>query len=276
MPETLTPLEETLDTYPIEVRGEDDAEPEAIVQAQAAQLENNRVLSSYAADQSNIARATGRYLDGLGEDRDVHRSGDEKDESYRQRVLAVPDVVTPLAIMKAVNAVLAPYTSIKSQYLESIQDRAYLRFSVPPMDSGDPDPGNCCAIINDTPNYPARLYPEDEAVNGAARVQCSPGGMWLFGDRIGRYFVLRVPDLSPLDDNVPAMYFENSFAPGDPVAAALPNRLFLRTTGSDPPKSFLYKNSKPALDVYGAVISAVQAIIGHSIRWKMISDTTLQ
>lgn len=259
-----------LAVYPVEYKREETAPArDAIVAAQAEMAERYEESSAYAADQANVARAKGRYLDGLGEDRDVHRSGNEKDGSYQARVLGVPDVVTPLAIVNAVNAVLAPYTTVKAQYLESVQDRAYLRF-VPPLHDAplDGPHGEGCAILGRSPNYASRLYPEDAAANGAARVQCSPGGAWLFGDRVGRYFVLRVPDLSPIDTAIPAMYF--------PTVRNLPNRMFLRTTGSDPPKSFLYKNSTTALEVYGAIVSALEAIIGHSVRWKMVSDPKLR
>lgn len=264
---------DVLAVYPAEYKQEPEAPVrDALVGAQAALFTKYKKTSQYAADQANVARATRRYLDGQGEDRDVHRSGNEGDGPYRARVLAVPEVVTPLAIVAAVNAVLAPYTTIKAQYLESIQDRAYLRFH-PPSELDDPV-GRGCAILEHSPNYASRLYPEDEAVNGAARVQCSPGGAWLFGDRVGRYFVLRVPDLSPLDTVIPAMYFP---MPGEPEnLGGLSRRMFLRTTGSDPPKSFLYKKSTTALDVYGAIVSAVEAVIGHSVRWKMISDPKLR
>lgn len=49
------------------------------------------------------------YLDALGAERGIRRSTAEGDEPYRQRVSQVADVVTPNALRRAVNRLLAPY-----------------------------------------------------------------------------------------------------------------------------------------------------------------------
>lgn len=260
--------DDVLSVWPAEYKQETVAPVrDAVVASQTAMFLRSQEDSQYAADQANVARATRRYLDGHGEDRDIARSNKETDVAYRARVLAVPEIVTPLAILDAVNAILGQYTPIKAQYLESIHDRAYLRFQ-PHEDTGGGPVGESAALIGATPHYPARLYPEDEAANGAARVQCSPGGMWIFSDHVGRYFVLRVPDLSGLDTTVPSIYF--SSAP-----ATAPGRFFVGN-GSSPSPSYIYASDVSALGVYGALVSAVDAIVGHSIRWKMISDPKLK
>jgi hypothetical protein len=48
-------------------------------------------------------------LDMLGDERGVRRSPGEPDSIYRQRVERLPDVVSPNAIKRAANRVLAPY-----------------------------------------------------------------------------------------------------------------------------------------------------------------------
>lgn len=268
--QAVSTTDDVLAVYPEEYKQADATPPvqQAVVGAQLEMHLQWQSDADYAAAQSNIASAAGRYLDGLVEDRGLARSATEQDEFLRARALAVPKIVTPLAILEAVNAILSSYTSAQSQYLESVIDRAYLRL-VPPNDP-EPPPQNYAAVLDTTPVSPMRLYPEDLAINGAARVQCSPGGMWLFGDEVGRYFVLRVPDLSALDDQIPVVYGPSAKPPAIAVG-----RMFLGNSLVASP-SFLYDNTSTAIDVYTSVASAVTAIVGHSIRWKMVSDPSLQ
>ena len=48
-------------------------------------------------------------LDHIGEERSIGRSSNEGDDSYRKRVYRRPDVVSPNALVRAMNRVLAPY-----------------------------------------------------------------------------------------------------------------------------------------------------------------------
>ena len=61
-------------------------------------------------------------------------------------------------------------------------------------------------MIGARPHVRERLYPGGTAVNGLARWQSAPGGAWVFADSLGRYFVLRVPDLSALDTTIPTLF----------------------------------------------------------------------
>lgn len=268
--QSVSTTDDVLAVYPEEYKQADVTPPvqQAIVGAQLAMQLEWQSDSDYAAQQSDIASAQGRYLDGLVEDRGLARSSTEQDLFLRARALAVPQIVTPLAILAAVNAILSQYTTAKAQYLESVADRAYLR-TIPPGDP-TPPPQNYAAVLDASPVSPMRLYPEDLAIHGAARTQCSPGGFWIFGDEIGRFFVLRVPDLSALDDQIPVLYDANAEPP-----AAAKGRLYLGDA-SVVSQGFLYNNASTALDVYTAIASAVTAIVGHSIRWKMVSDPKLQ
>lgn len=48
-------------------------------------------------------------LDHVGEERGINRSPNEPDEQYRKRIYNRPDVVSPNALVRAMNRVLAPY-----------------------------------------------------------------------------------------------------------------------------------------------------------------------
>lgn len=48
-------------------------------------------------------------LDHVGEERQMGRAAGEQDEPYRKRLAARPDVVTPNALIRSMNRVLAPY-----------------------------------------------------------------------------------------------------------------------------------------------------------------------
>lgn len=64
-------------------------------------------LSAYnSGKQSPGALAT---LDALGEERGVRRSPGETDESYRKRVASLADVVSPAALLRVANRILAAY-----------------------------------------------------------------------------------------------------------------------------------------------------------------------
>lgn len=49
------------------------------------------------------------FLDGLGEDRGLPRRIGESDDAYRLRIMETPDTVSPAAIKRGVDRVLAPY-----------------------------------------------------------------------------------------------------------------------------------------------------------------------
>jgi hypothetical protein len=50
-------------------------------------------------------------LDGLGNDLGIPRLPEESDDAYRVRILETPDTVSPAAIKRGVNKVLAPYSA---------------------------------------------------------------------------------------------------------------------------------------------------------------------
>ena len=183
----------------------DDAAPvrDAMVAALTAVLLAYQASGSFAAWMSDVLHAEGTFLDGLGADRGVLRQRSEQDPSYRARIIGIPQMVTPAAIMAGINALLAPFTSVQAQYFESVLDRHYMR-TVANQGSGFHSflwKKSTTATIR-APNYPDRLYLADSAANGGAvRAQSDPGGARLFRDHVGRFLLLRIPDLSPVNNS---------------------------------------------------------------------------
>lgn len=239
---------------------------DALIHAHATQQIAYQQKSDYAAQQSDIGRATGRYLAALAKDRGFTKQNNESDDDLRARALAVPDVVTPSAIVAAVNDILASVGAGECQYLESIADRFYV--------NATGGTGNYAGLVGATPISPDRLYPEDFA-NGyvtAERPNSSPGGAWAFSDEVGRYFVLRVPDLVALDTTIPTPWQAASTAAQRPLGTG---SIFARTSGGVANQSFVYQGITTAVDTYGRIADTVNALVGHSIRWMMISDARL-
>jgi hypothetical protein len=237
---------------------------DGLVRAHAAQQIAYQEKSDYAAEQADIGRARGRYLTGLGSDRGFHRQGSEEDEDFRARALAVPETVTPDAIVAAVNAILASVGAGECQYLESVADRLYV--------NATGGTGNYAGLLGVSPISPMRLYPEDAAIHGGSfRSNSSPGGAWVFGDHVGRFFILRVPNLASLDTAMPTPWSSSSTAAQRALGTG---SLFPRNTAQQN-QAFVYQNPHSALDVYKRIADTVSALVGQSVRWMMISDTRL-
>ena len=240
---------------------------DGLIHAHAEQQKAYQAKSDYATQQSDIGRATGRYLTALARDRGFIRQPDESDDDLRARALAVPDVVTPAAIVAAVNSILASVGAGECEYLESIADRLYV--------NNTGGTGACSGLLGVTPINPTRLYPEDFA-NGyvtAVRPNSSPGSAWAFSEEIGRYFILRVPNLASLDTSVPTPWQSASAVPQRALGTGT---IFARTTsGGVQNQSFVYQGITAALDTYRRIADTVNSLIGHSIRWMMISDSRL-
>ncbi len=69
-------------------------------------------VANWGLTVTNAASPTGgrlAMLDALGEERNIRRSVGESDGAYATRVSTIADVVTPNAIRRAANRVLAPY-----------------------------------------------------------------------------------------------------------------------------------------------------------------------
>jgi hypothetical protein len=206
--------------------------------------------------------------------------------------LTTPDLVTPAAILAVANALLTPWTTSVAQYLESALDRLFLSDGTATWHS----------FVGASPSYPDRLYPDDAAQNdGFVRPQSDPGAAWVFGDEIGRYFLLRIPEVAPVD--VTLVYNGTLLAPTDASVPELgggdatsypalgPGQLpptsggdglFVgdgsNTSGAEADGSvatFLFPPLSDPLSVYQQLASAIERIKGQSIRWALLVDPTL-
>jgi len=227
--------------------------------------------AAYAAAQSDPGRATSAYEDGLFNDRSFHRATGELDEPFRTRGLAAPALVSPVNIAAAVNAILAKYTTIQCQILESNQDGMFLT---------DGSGTYFCTLGNAAPFYPDRLYPSDVTSNGGVfRPNADPGGSWIFPDNNGRLFVVRVPDLTSYS-STHVFVANGTNANGTETNGSI--AMFLGN-GSDTGGtestgvfgSFIAGDTTTATSIYQSIIDTVEAIRGHGIRWQLTVDSAL-
>jgi hypothetical protein len=235
-----------------------------------------------ACAESDVASASGAFLDGLADDRDIFRQPDETDGPLRARTLVAAEPVDRLSTVAAVNAILLPFTEGKAHIFDSVLDRWFITDGTARFHS----------LIGCTPFYPDRLYPCDAVANGGAvRLQSEPGGTYAgqnFRDMVGRGFVLRVPDISSID-KVHAYVFDASTHPADDGtvegadAADTPydprHRMFVGTELSwdsgNAGRSFLSRGNRTALSVYQTIADKVNALCGHGVRWALIVDPKL-
>ncbi|MGH7298102.1 MAG: hypothetical protein ACRELB_24395, partial [Polyangiaceae bacterium] len=97
---------DVLAVLPAFVRQSDTAPVrDALAAALACILVRYRELSAYSAQQCDITRATGIYLESLCNEHGVYKQDGENDDALRARALTTPNLVTPQAILAAANAV---------------------------------------------------------------------------------------------------------------------------------------------------------------------------
>jgi hypothetical protein len=203
--------------------------------------------AAHAAAQSDILRAVGRGLTQACAERGIYRQAGELDHALRARAL---------------------YTPVLPQYSEAAQDRWFVG-----ADSSRVWRSFLFrhATTPRSPLYLDRLYPEDTAANGGSvRPQSSPGAARIYSDTVGRYFLLRVPDLSPLDASLAATYREAS------VGVAVGGRMFVGRGTTPTSATFVRRIGATAVAVYQAVVNAVDRIKGSSIRWMLLVDPKLR
>jgi len=181
---------DVLAVLPFFARGSDPAPiRDALVAAIRVILTTYQDAAAYAASQSDVLSATGPYLDALLGPT-TKRNVNEEDEDYRARGLSLQDVVTPAAIVAAVNSIIAPTTCT---YLEPSLDRMFLGDGTQVWHS----------FVGAAPQYLDRYYPNDAAANGGiVRPNVDPGLGYLFSDGNGRIFILRISrDSIPLSSS---------------------------------------------------------------------------
>lgn len=250
---------------------------DAMQAGQAAMLLEYQRASRYAAAQSDVGRATDEYLDECGDEREVYRQPGEPNGTYRGRMLGNQSVVSPVAIVAAANAVLAAYTAVPCRYVEE-SDGWFVGDGTTPWSShvfATADVGGA----NATPNYPDRIYPGAVAAGLASAPNRRPPGAMPNIDTCGRWFLLRVPDISALDTEIAAVFNGSQNEPTSGYEGAGAVGGFFCGAGStltDQNISFVFDFTSTTVDgVYNALVSAVNAIVGEGIRWDLIVDPAL-
>jgi hypothetical protein len=270
---------------------------DALCSALAAAAIRHQELGGYAAAQCDILRATDQYLVDLAEERGFFQQRDEDQETFRARILAIPNLVTPEAIIDLANAILAPFTSVQCAYFESALDRWFLNNGSATWHS----------FVGASPGYDDRFY-WDPAHPDTTIANRDPGGAWVFGDSNGRMFVLRVPVFGDSDITIGYSGYNDAtgqpilLSPGDSAAPELGGAESQTATpdiGSFPATSggrgmfiangsnaggseadgscatFLYQGGQTALSVYQSIINSVERIRGQGIRWQLFVDPAL-
>jgi hypothetical protein len=220
--------------------------------------------AAYAADQANVLRATGKYLDEIGaKERGILREGD-LDPAYRARILTAPSLVAPTYILAGVNAILAGYTSVTAKYMEPNSDR----FTVPKTISTSVSQGAFIykrGSVPRSPDYLDRLYVSEAAQNGGVFIpNREPGDCRIFKDEVGRYFFIRVPDLSSVNAQDTPVYQELQA-----------NDFYVGTSTANSWTSYVLKNSTTSATLYAAICNVVNRLKGHSMRWTLWVDPYL-
>ncbi len=251
---------DVLAVFPAFIRKSDSAPVrDAIVALLTAIFEEMQTRSEYAALQSDILYSSGIYLAGQGADRGFAKQANESDAQFRARVLAIPSLVTPTAIMAAINSIIAPYTDSTARYMEASVDRWFVSDGTPTWHS----------FIGTPPSYLDRLYEDDAASNAGVFI---PGrevsGAWAFSDTIGRYFVIRIPPISGSDD-------QHAFILTGAGSFINDGTNVSGTEASGSVATFAFADRQTAIDVYTTIVSMVNRIKASSIRWMLYVDPSL-
>lgn len=229
---------------------------DALTAAMAEMFKAHQDASKYAADQASVDRATGIYLAGLASDHGIVPASGESNDSLRSRIFDAPLIVTPQAIINAINAIVLPYTTVRPQIFEEI-DCNFITDDTASFDS---------SFVSANPRYPDRLYEDDAAENdGYSRPQSQPGGFWTFGDEVGRYFVIRLPPLEAADEDF--AFLEESFISDNTNASGS------ELDGTD--ITFVFGENMTADELYAAVVTAVEKIKGQGFRFQVYVDPEL-
>lgn len=210
-------------------------------------------LSSYSIDQSAIPTATDQYLDGLVGDYDLARTPDEGNEPLRRRALAVPEQVSPKALLGVVNAVMGPHSSVPVRMLEPELDCCFVHDGQASWHS----------FVEAPPDYPDRLYAPGSG-EGVLRDQSEPHGAIPHWDPIGRELLLLIPSFAP--EGAAAFVSDSEDAPEEA-------QFFV---GEHPfPFGFVWSGARTTQEVYAALANSLERVLGHGIRVTFLETVEL-
>ncbi len=229
---------------------------DAIASALLGVLQELQAAVGYSAAQADALRATDRYLTGLADDRGYVPAPSEDIETFRARLSDTPELVTYDAIVALVSDILAIHSPTPPRVFDSVLDRWFVTDGT----------GAYHSYVGAAPDYPDRLYPHHADVNdGISLPQSHPTGAWAFGDCIGRYFVVVVPDISPRDTDI-SLPYDGTVSDG---------AFYIGDGTSSLSSSFILAEFQTALTVYQTIANAVERISGQGIRWQLFADPNL-
>mgnify|MGYP006921309179 CR=1 FL=1 len=143
----------------------------------------------------DFAGGAAPMLDGLGEDRGVYRGPGESDETYRHRILSLPDTVSPGAFRRFLDGVF-DYYELTYDFVETWQRDYQTCFDYPSDQVGTPTylagplPANLVADKD--------LFVYDWPLLGALSVPIS--NRWLDSVEMRGAVIIGVPNLPALSD----------------------------------------------------------------------------
>lgn len=262
---------DVLALFPAEVRKITSAPVrDALIAALTEILREYQRRSSRGAALGDILRATGPALVGLAADHEVYKQPGESEASLRARVLNLAALVTPVAIVEAVNTILAPFTDRRAKYFESELDQWFVHDgTVEEWDSFvfDEDEGAA------SPRYPDRLYADDAAENAGESIEAREVlGAWVFGDELGRHFLLRLPQLETVDD-LGSFVFDETVEDDGMFVADGSDEAGSESDGSV--TSFAFTDEALSDELYAAIVSTVELLKGQGMRWTAYVDPLL-
>lgn len=209
--------------------------------------------SSYAIEQSAVATATDQYLDGLVGDYGLARAQDESDQALRRRAMAVPEQVSPKALLGAINAVMGPHSSVPVRMLEPTLDGWFVHGGAATWHS----------FVGAPPDYPDRLYAPGSG-GGLLRDHSEPHGAIPHWDPVGRELLLLMPSFDP--EGAATFVSDSASAPEE-------TQFFV---GEAPfPFGFVWAGASTTRDVYAALANSLERVLGHGIRVAFLETMEL-
>ena len=210
--------------------------------------------AGYAAAQSDVLRATERYLDGLAEDEGQVRASNELDENFRARIIAWNNVVTRSAIAETVSAGLSGITDGEAVLIDPILDGWYVDNGASVWSSHVWTESG-----GGVPNYPDRLYTL-RPNSGLLDAQPIPDAA-----ADGRCFGILIPEI---DNTIVELMWV-----GDLQGC----RCFVEDgTAQNPGEmAFTSSYSLEPIEVCQAIVNSIESMRAHGVRWFLLDDARL-
>lgn len=208
-------------------------------------------IAARAAAQSDPMRATGEYQRSFAEERGIIPRANESEESVRARLFQATDIVTPNAIRKVINDLLADYTDKECAVHELDLDGWFVH---------DSTASEWDSFVGVEPDYPDRYYADRPWLE-------PPGAIPAWGNK--RTFTMRIP---PLEENDATVSYLLDDADGIFVGDGT------NASGSEADGSVAFSvfvNPQTADDLYRMVVGAVETIKGQGMPWSLIVDPSL-